>query len=75
MLQNQFPNIISFINFRSVFDTIPVGREMDALIDMFICLESEKFIGIGFSTFSTTIKKIRDNKGLHCSIISHVKNF
>jgi len=53
-LRDLYPNIIIGIDWRNHFD-LPVGREVDGLIDYLCSIRAEKFVGCNVSTFSTAI--------------------
>jgi hypothetical protein len=62
-LRKLYPNIVIRIPWREKFN-IPIGREIDALIDYIICTSSTKFIGCLSSTFSKAIDVVvKDSDG------------
>lgn len=50
---------------RNQFPTLINGREIDAIIDYLLCVDSDLFIGYDGSTFSETITYVLDSKGKH----------
>jgi FkbM family methyltransferase len=60
-LKQKYPNIIMSIPWRNLFN-LPVGREIDGIIDYLICINAEKFIGLGGSTFSMITGRILTTK-------------
>jgi hypothetical protein len=59
-IKDRYKNLVPMISWRDVFD-MPVGREIDALVDYIICINANKFIGTVGSTFSAVI----------CQVLSH----
>ena len=57
-MREEFPNIIVKLNWRDRFPQVPPGREIDALVDFLLLLQSKKFIGIWESVFSRTVGKL-----------------
>ena len=55
-LKTIYPKMVMTNDWRSEFPNFHLGRDIDALIDYILCLESSFFIGYGFSTFSQAIK-------------------
>ena len=60
-IKKLYPNIVTFIPWRNKF-SVPVGREIDAVVDFMICLGAQEFLGYEGSTFSETIHKILMHK-------------
>ena len=56
-LRSLYPNAITYISWRDRFE-LPIGREIDALIDYLICRRSEKFIGTRQSSFSIAVSQM-----------------
>jgi hypothetical protein len=55
-LKSIYPKMVMTNNWREQFPKFHLGRDIDALIDYALCLDSNFFIGYGFSTFSQAIK-------------------
>ena len=60
-IRSKYPNMISNIDWRQKFK-LPNGREIDALVDYMICINSNKFIGMSGSTFSSMVSQIMSYK-------------
>lgn len=56
-IREKYKNVVIATPWRDKFH-LPIGREIDALIDYLICIRSDKFIGCGGSTFSAAIANI-----------------
>lgn len=52
--RNLYPNVITGVNWRTAID-LPVGREIDALIDYLVCMGGRSFIGMSHSTYSLAV--------------------
>ena len=70
-IREKYPNIVTVIDWRKHF-TVTKGREIDAIIDYLICLDSQKFIGIYWSTYSRFIGNINISKGKVANIINNL---
>jgi hypothetical protein len=58
---NKYKNIVKF-EYYSPINNLRQTTLEDSIIDMYMCIYSSKFMGSGYSSFSTTIKLIRNEK-------------
>ena len=64
-IKRRYPNAVFSISWRDKFPNIPIGREIDALVDFLICRGAGRFIGWHQSTFSIMLNAIRSpDKGV-----------
>lgn len=56
---NKYKNMVKFEYYSTINDLRQTTLE-DSIIDMYMCIYSYKFMGSGYSSFSTTIKLIRN---------------
>jgi hypothetical protein len=60
IIKLKYPNMVTNIPWRNNFN-LHIGREIDALVDYIICINSEKFLATSGSTFSAIV----------CQVLSH----
>lgn len=67
-IRKVYPNIVIATPWRDKF-SLPIGREIDAIIDYILCLRSHNFIGMAGSTYSVLISKILTSNGKGSSLV------
>lgn len=69
LIREKYPNIIISVPWREHV-SLPLGREVDAIVDFMIGRNALNFIGMHGSTFSILISKVNQARGKKSEIVS-----
>lgn len=63
LIREEFPNIVTTVPWRTQVN-LPLGKQVNAIVDYLISLDAKKFVGMHGSDFSILISRIRGSSQL-----------